>query len=67
MSTEPPLTCCSRIDTRRNVMALAFGVPIVTLVVVGSRLIMADLNDNMVPKASADEFADAALKYFARD
>jgi cytochrome o ubiquinol oxidase subunit IV len=51
MSTEPLLTCCSRIDTRRNVTALAFGVLIVTLVVVGSLLIMADLNDNMMPAA----------------
>jgi cytochrome o ubiquinol oxidase operon protein cyoD len=32
-------------------MALAFGVLIVALVVVGSLLIMADLNDNMVPPA----------------
>jgi cytochrome o ubiquinol oxidase subunit IV len=30
-------------------MALAFGVLIVALVVVGSLLIMADLNDNMMP------------------
>jgi cytochrome o ubiquinol oxidase operon protein cyoD len=30
-------------------MALAFGVLIVTLVVVGSLLIMADLNDGMMP------------------
>ena len=29
-------------------MALAFGVLIVALVVVGSLLIMADLNDNMM-------------------
>jgi cytochrome o ubiquinol oxidase subunit IV len=33
------------------VMALAFGVLIVMLVVVGSLLIMADLNDNMMPSA----------------
>jgi cytochrome o ubiquinol oxidase subunit IV len=32
-----------------NVMALAFGVLIVALVVVGSLLIMTDLNDNMMP------------------
>jgi cytochrome o ubiquinol oxidase operon protein cyoD len=32
-------------------MALAFGVLIVALVVVGSLLIMADLNDNMMPVA----------------
>ena len=34
-------------DNTNNVMALAFGVLIVALVVVGSLLIMADLNDNM--------------------
>ena len=38
-------------DNTNNVMALAFGVLIVTLVVVGSLLIMADLNDNMMPAA----------------
>ena len=36
-------------DNTNNVMALAFGVLIVTLVVVGSLLIMEDLNDNMMP------------------
>jgi hypothetical protein len=34
-----------------NVMALAFGVLIVALVVVGSLLITPDLNDNMMPAA----------------
>jgi len=38
-------------DNTNNVMALAFGVLIVMLVVVGSLLIMADLNDNMMPSA----------------
>ena len=38
-------------DNTNNVMALAFGVLIVFLVVVGSLLIMADLNDNMMPAA----------------
>ena len=38
-------------DNTNNVMALAFGVLIVILVVVGSLLIMADLNDNMMPMA----------------
>jgi cytochrome o ubiquinol oxidase operon protein cyoD len=38
-------------DNTNNVMALAFGVLIVILVVVGSLLIMADLNDNMMPTA----------------
>jgi cytochrome o ubiquinol oxidase operon protein cyoD len=36
-------------DNTNNVMALAFGVLIVGLVVIGSLLIMADLNDNMMP------------------
>jgi cytochrome o ubiquinol oxidase subunit IV len=38
-------------DNTNNVMALAFGVLIVTLVVVGSLSIMEDLNDNMMPAA----------------
>lgn len=38
-------------DNTNNVMALAFGVLIVIMVVVGSLLIMADLNDNMMPAA----------------
>ena len=38
-------------DNTNNVMALAFGVLIVALVVVGSLLIMADLNDGMMPAA----------------
>jgi cytochrome o ubiquinol oxidase subunit IV len=38
-------------DNTNNVMALAFGVMIVILVVVGSLLIMADLNDGMMPAA----------------
>jgi cytochrome o ubiquinol oxidase subunit IV len=38
-------------DNTNNVMALAFGVLIVILVVVGSLVIMADLNDNMMPAA----------------
>ena len=36
-------------DNTNNVIALAFGVLIVMLVVVGSLLIMADLNDSMMP------------------
>ena len=36
-------------DNTNNVMALAFGVLIVLLVVVGSLLIMTDLNDSMMP------------------
>jgi cytochrome o ubiquinol oxidase operon protein cyoD len=36
-------------DNTNNVMALAFGVLIVVLVVAGSLLIMADLNENMMP------------------
>ena len=36
-------------DNTNNVLALAFGVLIVTVVVVGSVWIMFDLNDNMMP------------------
>jgi cytochrome o ubiquinol oxidase subunit IV len=36
-------------DNTNNVLALAFGVLIVTLVVVGSLWIMFNLNDNMMP------------------
>jgi cytochrome o ubiquinol oxidase operon protein cyoD len=36
-------------DNTNNVMALAFGVLIVILVVAGSLLIMADLNESMMP------------------
>jgi cytochrome o ubiquinol oxidase subunit IV len=35
-------------DNTNNVLALAFGVMIVTLVVVGSLWIMSNLNDNMM-------------------
>jgi cytochrome o ubiquinol oxidase subunit IV len=38
-------------DNTNNVMALAFGVLIVTILVAGSLWIMADLNDNMMPSA----------------
>jgi cytochrome o ubiquinol oxidase subunit IV len=40
-------------DNTNNVLALAFGVLIVTLVVVGSLGIMASLNDNMMPTMPA--------------
>jgi cytochrome o ubiquinol oxidase operon protein cyoD len=36
-------------DNTNNVLALAFGVLIVTLIVGGSLWIMSNLNDNMVP------------------
>ena len=36
-------------ENTNNVLALAFGVLIVTLVVAGSLWIMANLNDNMMP------------------
>jgi cytochrome o ubiquinol oxidase subunit IV len=36
-------------DNTNNVLALAFGLLIVFLVVVGSILIMTNLNDNMMP------------------
>jgi cytochrome o ubiquinol oxidase operon protein cyoD len=38
-------------DNTNNVLALAFGVLIVTLVVAGSLWIMTDLNSNMMPPA----------------
>jgi cytochrome o ubiquinol oxidase subunit IV len=38
-------------DNTNNVLALAFGVLIVLLVVAGSLWIMTDLNDNMMPSA----------------
>ena len=36
-------------DNANNVLALAFGVLVVTLVVAGSLWIMTNLNDNMMP------------------
>jgi len=36
-------------DNTNNVLALAFGVLIVTILVAGSLWIMANLNDNMMP------------------
>ena len=38
-------------DNTNNVLALAFGILIVILVVAGSSWIMANLNDNMMPSA----------------
>ena len=38
-------------DNSNNVLALAFGVLIVALVIAGSLWIMANLNENMVPSA----------------
>ncbi len=38
-------------DNTNNVLALAFGVLIVTIVVAGSLWIMANLNDSMMPPA----------------
>jgi cytochrome o ubiquinol oxidase operon protein cyoD len=38
-------------DNTNNVLALAFGVLIVFLVIAGSLWIMANLNDNMMPPA----------------
>lgn len=37
-------------DNTNNVLALAFGILIVSLVVIGSLVIMMDLNDNMMPQ-----------------
>jgi cytochrome o ubiquinol oxidase operon protein cyoD len=42
-------------DNTNNVLALAFGVLIVTLVVSGSLWIMANLNANMTPRATIME------------
>ena len=38
-------------DNTNNVLALAFGMLIVTLIVAGSLWIMANLNANMMPAA----------------
>jgi cytochrome o ubiquinol oxidase subunit IV len=38
-------------DNSNNVLALAFGVLIVTIVVAGSLVIMSNLDDNMMPSA----------------
>jgi cytochrome o ubiquinol oxidase operon protein cyoD len=38
-------------DNTNNVLALAFGVLIVTLIVAGSLWIMSNLNSNMMPSA----------------
>ena len=38
-------------DNTNNVLALAFGILIVLLVVAGSLLIMANLNENMMPSS----------------
>ena len=40
-----------RVDNTNNVLALAFGMLIVFLVVVGSLWIMTNLNDNMMPSS----------------
>jgi cytochrome o ubiquinol oxidase subunit IV len=42
-------------DNTNNVLALAFGVLIVTLIVAGSLWIMANLNANMVPASAIME------------
>ena len=47
-------------DNTNNVLALAFGVLIVTLVVAGSLVIMANLNDSMMPPA---EPMDMQMRY----
>ena len=49
-------------DNTNNVLALAFGVLIVFLVMIGTIWIMAHMNANMAPEAGDDEPADAALK-----
>jgi cytochrome o ubiquinol oxidase operon protein cyoD len=42
-------------DNTNNVLALAFGVLIVTLIVAGSLWIMANLNANMIPASAIME------------
>jgi cytochrome o ubiquinol oxidase subunit IV len=49
-------------DNTNNVLALAFGVLIVIVVVAGSLWIMTNLNDSMMPSA---ELTYAALNRFA--
>ncbi len=50
-------------DNTNNVLALAFGVLIVFLVMVGTIWIMAHMDANMAPSTGDDEPADAALNY----
>ena len=50
-------------DNTNNVLALAFGVLIVVLVVAGSLWIMADLNDNMMMPA---ELMDMQMQHCTR-
>ena len=40
-------------DNTNNVLALAFGILIVLLVVVGSTMIMTNLNENLMPPSEA--------------
>jgi cytochrome o ubiquinol oxidase subunit IV len=47
-------------DNTNNVLALAFGVLIVTLVVAGSLWIMSDLNANMMPPT---EFMNSQMQH----
>jgi cytochrome o ubiquinol oxidase subunit IV len=47
-------------DNTNNVLALAFGVLIVLLVIAGSLVIMANLNGSMMPPA---ELMDMQMKY----
>ena len=47
-------------DNTNNVLALAFGVLIVFLVMIGTIWIMAHMNANMGPSPETDEPADAA-------
>jgi cytochrome o ubiquinol oxidase operon protein cyoD len=42
-------------DNTNNVVALAFGVLIVTLIVCGSLWIMVNLNTNMLPQSASME------------
>ena len=49
-------------DNTNNVLALAFGVLIVFLVMIGTIWIMTHMDANMAPRPGAHEPADAALR-----
>jgi cytochrome o ubiquinol oxidase operon protein cyoD len=50
-------------DNTNNVLALAFGVLIVFLVVAGSLWIMANLNHNMLPMADMADMANVQMQH----
>jgi cytochrome o ubiquinol oxidase subunit IV len=50
-------------DNTNNVLALAFGVLIVIVVLIGSLWIMVDLNANMMPAGSLPELMDMHMQH----